>query len=92
MKSGNVLLGILAGISAGTLLGILIAPNKGSRTRKMILDKGEDYADALKDKVEELSDMVETITDKYQSVRDDIQDLVTKDKVKYDGVKRRVHV
>ena len=36
MKSGKVLLGVLAGAAAGALLGILFAPEKGTKTRKMI--------------------------------------------------------
>lgn len=48
MNSGKkVLLGVLAGIATGALLGILFAPAKGSDTRKKIAEKGEDYTDAL---------------------------------------------
>ena len=34
MKTKNTLIGILSGIAAGALLGILFAPDKGSKTRK----------------------------------------------------------
>lgn len=34
MNSGKVVLGALAGLAAGALLGILFAPDKGSETRK----------------------------------------------------------
>jgi len=49
MNSGKVLLGVLAGLAAGALLGVLFAPEKGSDTRKKISKKGEDYADSLKE-------------------------------------------
>lgn len=57
-STGKVLLGVLAGVAAGAILGILLAPDKGSETRKKIMKKGEDYADALKDKFDELVDGV----------------------------------
>lgn len=57
-STGKVLLGILAGAAAGAILGILLAPDKGSETRRKLMQKGEDYADALKDKFEELMDGV----------------------------------
>jgi len=63
MNSGKVLLGILAGITAGALIGILFAPDKGSVTRKVIYKKGDEYAEELKDK---FNDLVETITQKYE--------------------------
>ena len=34
MSKGKLLLGVLAGVAAGALLGILMAPDKGSETRK----------------------------------------------------------
>ena len=49
MSTGKVLLGVLAGVAAGAMLGILFAPDKGSNTRKKISKKGEDYADAVKE-------------------------------------------
>jgi len=34
MKSGKVLLGLLAGFSTGMLIGVLFAPDKGSKIRR----------------------------------------------------------
>lgn len=51
MSKGSVILGVLAGIAAGALIGILFAPDKGASTRKKITDKGEDYVENLKEKI-----------------------------------------
>lgn len=37
MKNGKLLAGVIAGLGAGALLGILFAPAKGSATRKKLL-------------------------------------------------------
>lgn len=58
MKSANVILGVLVGAAAGGILGILFAPEKGSDTRKGILNRGEDLSDNLKSKLDDLLDMV----------------------------------
>ena len=39
MKSSNVLLGIVGGLAAGAVLGVLFAPDKGTNTRKKIAKK-----------------------------------------------------
>ena len=63
MSSGKVMLGILAGITAGAIIGILFAPDKGTETRKKIYTKGDEYAEELKDKlnvfVENMSQKIE---------------------------------
>jgi gas vesicle protein len=51
MSRGRIIIGVLAGLAAGTLIGILFAPDKGSETRKKIINKGEDYVDNLKEKI-----------------------------------------
>jgi len=58
MSSGKVLLGVLAGVAAGALLGILFAPEKGADTRRKIMSKGEEYVDDLKEKFGEFVDKV----------------------------------
>lgn len=52
MNTGKALLGVLAGIAAGAVLGVLLAPSKGAHTRKSISKKGEDLADALNEKID----------------------------------------
>jgi len=56
MSSGKLFLGVLAGLAAGAVLGILFAPDKGTETRKKIVEKGEDYVDEVKEKFNGLID------------------------------------
>jgi len=51
MERGKIFLSVLAGVAAGSLIGILFAPDKGTETRKKIVHKGEEYVDNLKEKV-----------------------------------------
>jgi gas vesicle protein len=51
MSRGRIFLGTLAGVAAGALIGILFAPDKGTSTRKKIIDKGEDYIENLKERI-----------------------------------------
>jgi len=80
MSTGKVVLGLLAGIAAGATLGILFAPNKGSKTRKKIARKSEDLTADMQQKFE---GMANKLTDKYEQVREDTDKLITKTKAKY---------
>ena len=72
MSTGKVLLGVVAGLAAGALLGILFSPEKGSDTRRLIKRKSEDLADELKDKFE---DFLETVSGKFEKVNDEVSDI-----------------
>jgi gas vesicle protein len=88
MDTGKVVLAGLAGIAAGAVLGILFAPEKGSRTRRQILNKSTDYADDIKEKLE---DLLESISSKYDSVMNDAEELVNKGKGKFNEAKKEMH-
>jgi len=82
MKSGNIFLGVLAGFATGAAVGILFAPKKGSKTRQLIVDKSEDYAEAVKDKIETL---LEDINDQCVTFFHDAEKMVLKAKHSLNG-------
>jgi len=70
MNSGKALLGVFAGIAAGTVLGILFAPEKGSNTRKNIVKKSDDLAHALNHKIDQKFDeLLTAVTGNTKKVR-----------------------
>lgn len=48
----------IVGAVVGGAVGILLAPNKGSDTRKKIMSAGENLSDSMKDEYEEVVDAV----------------------------------
>jgi gas vesicle protein len=50
MSKGKIVLGTLAGLAIGAMAGILFAPGKGSKTRRKIMGRGNDYIQGLKSK------------------------------------------
>jgi len=71
MNTGKILLGVLAGIAAGALLGVLFAPDKGSETRNKITKKTKDYADDLKDRFNEF---VSSANDKFEKGKEEFSE------------------
>lgn len=84
-NSGKILLGVLAGLAAGAVLGILFAPDKGSETRKKVAKKAEDYTDGLKEKfnglLDDLADTVDAAKSKAGKVADEAKSKVEDAKI-----------
>lgn len=54
-KSGAII-GLLAGLAVGAVLGVLFAPDSGKKTREKISDKALDLADNVKDGFHSIKD------------------------------------
>lgn len=65
MDNTKVLLGFLGGLAVGAIAGILLAPDKGSETRKKLSGMAEDISDAVEDGIHQALDKVK---EKYAQV------------------------
>ncbi len=79
MKSTNLLVGFLAGAMVGVAGGLLLAPHKGSVTRKIITRKGEEYADLLEEKVD---DLLLTLDTQIKDVKKEVAGFVKRETMK----------
>jgi gas vesicle protein len=84
MSGGKVLLSVLAGVAAGALIGILFAPDKGSETRRKIMQKGEDLANSAKDTFD---DVVGSVNQRIDQVKEGISNVTRKAKETADEAK-----
>lgn len=80
MKSGNLVLGVLAGLATGAVLGILFAPDKGVKTRRRIAGGAKDLADELTKKIK----------DEVSSLRHKASELEAKGEEKLAGMSNNV--
>ncbi len=84
MSSSKTLLGILAGAAIGAVAGILLAPDKGSETRKKLSTKTGDLADDVKNSFGEFIDKVKN---SYSKAEGHMEDLEQKTKTKMSGAR-----
>jgi len=65
-STSKILFGFVAGAAIGGALGILLAPDKGSETRRRISEKGSEIGDSI-------VDFGETVKDKLNDVVDGVK-------------------
>ncbi|MBK7231738.1 MAG: YtxH domain-containing protein [Saprospiraceae bacterium] len=73
MNKAKLLIGIIAGTAAGAALGILLAPNKGSSTRKRIYNEGDSFLHKLSDK---FANVIDGFSDQLFSAKEKVQNVV----------------
>jgi gas vesicle protein len=82
--NSKVLIGLLAGLAAGTALGLLFAPEKGTETRDRLSQSLKDLGDSIKDKAaDEINNLanlkdkvVSSVKTKFQNAEDEFADDV----------------
>lgn len=83
----KVILGILGAAAAGVVIGLLVAPEKGSDTRKKIRKAAGDWADNLShlwaDGKEAADGTLENVKDKVKQARSAAEDKANKVKESY---------
>jgi gas vesicle protein len=77
MNAFKIITTTLGATVIGIALGILFAPNKGSRTRREISRKGHEYADYITDGFD---DMIDNVSHSIESVENESSRLVQKGK------------
>lgn len=85
MDAGKVVIGVMAGLATGALIGVLFAPDKGYKTRKRIGREAEKITDDITDKFQEF---VDGITDKFDKVKKDVSDFAERAKAKEKDVEK----
>lgn len=59
-KSSNILAAFVLGAAVGAAVGLLLAPEKGSETRRKLREEGQRFADSVNEKVKEGKEKVES--------------------------------
>ena len=73
MSTSKVLLGFVVGAAIGGALGILLAPDKGTETRRKIMERGSELGDSI-------ADLGDTIKSKFNDMVDGVKENFNKPK------------
>ena len=83
-NSNKILIAALAGVAAGAVAGLLLAPEKGSKLRKRLAKKGINAKDDVMEKIEEglssLQQLKSSILSSVKEATDDVKEKGAKAK------------
>ncbi len=72
MRTGKFVSGLLMGVAVGAFVGILFAPDKGSKTRKKLRRQSDDLKEKLNNMVDDMTEKYEQVIDKSKKVKNAI--------------------
>ena len=87
MSTSKVLLGVVIGLAAGAMAGILMAPDSGSTTRQKLSSRGQGMVDDLKGK---FNDFLDGFMSHVDTVKDDANDIADRAKSKIGETVKKV--
>ncbi len=77
-NNNSSIFALIAGAAIGATLGILFAPDKGSKTREKIIDGFDDLKDIAKSKFENFEDQAkEMFSEKKHNLKDTVEELIS---------------
>src|SRR5436189_3580588 len=74
MGTQKILIGAFAGLVAGAIVGILIAPASGSETRQKIADTADDWKDKMRDFYGKVGEGINGLKSTLSRKTDDMKD------------------
>ncbi len=94
MRTRDVVLAAMGGLAVGMIAGILLAPDKGSETRRKLVKQGNDLKD---DVVNTFDKWSESVTESVDHLKAEAEDLIAQatrkykaEKAKYEKVEEEV--
>ncbi len=86
-KDSRTILGLLAGAAVGMVAGVLMAPDKGSETRKRIANEANNFKDRVVDEFDRVStDISQKVSTKKASLDDEVENIMSNASYKAEDV------